>query len=351
MKNKLFDKKTIFFSLMGLMLVAVVTVVAAEVMIRFVSPQRYMYPRWEFSSRYGFEPFESTEMVHTLPGQWRYIYSINEYRYRGEAVPISDRYSATNIVALGDSYTFGQGVQDNEVFTAVMQRILDPEFNVINLGVSGWGLTQQIRRYYEFGRLYDPRVVILQFSSNDPSDNVRDRVTIVEDGRLRFQEAGRSINYLRRYLSQSVVLQKSQLYNLVRDAGYNFFYRSVVEDAQRTLVLEKDTAVPDEEQFYNELLEVFARSLSERGVYLIIIAVEEQLSGFPYIRDKVIDLEREGRLLYVRATQWFEDEQALQSPEGHLWGEEAHRIIGTKLSEIVGDLQLDGETTSLVPRQ
>ena len=340
-KNKLYDKKKILFFLMGLLLVGTITVVAAEVMIRFVSPQRSMYPRWEFSSRYGFEPFESTEMVHTLPGQWRYIYSINEYRYRGEAVPISDRYRETNVVVLGDSYTFGQGVQDNEVYTAVMQRILNPDFSVINLGVGGWGLTQQIRRYYEFGRLYEPRFVILQFSSNDPSDNVRDRVTIVEDGRFRFQEAGGSTNHLRKYLSRSIIFQKSQLYNLFRDAGYAFVNRSVMEDAQQELALDHDRGVPDEEQLYNELLEVFAKSLHERGVDLIVMAVEEQLSSFPHIRDKILDLESEGHLLYVDTAEWFDWSPGLpghyeeaMSPEGH-WGEEAHRLIGTKLSEIV----------------
>lgn len=335
MKTKFSDKKTSLFFLIGFLLVATVTVVAAEVMIRFVNPQMSMYPRWEFSSRYGFELFESTEMVHTLPGEWRYLYSINQYRYRGEVVPISDQYSEANILALGDSYTFGQGVQDNEVYTAVMQRILDPDFNVINLGVSGWGLTQQIRRYYEFGRLYEPRVVILQFSSNDPSDNVRDRVTIVEDGRFRFQEAGGSTNHLRKYLSRSIILQKSQLYNLVRDAGYKFFQSSVMEDAQRILALEQDTGVSDEEQLYNELLEVFAMSLHERGVDLIVIGVEEHLNRFPYIRDKVLELESSGQLLYVQTAEWFDYEEALRSPEGHRWGEEAHRIIGTKLSEIV----------------
>ena len=55
-----------------------------------------------------------------------------------------------NIVLLGDSYTFGFGVNDGNEFAAVMSRELSSDYNIINTGVGGWGLTQQIRRYYEF---------------------------------------------------------------------------------------------------------------------------------------------------------------------------------------------------------
>jgi hypothetical protein len=78
------------------------------------------------------------------------------------------------------------------------------------------GLAQHIRRFYEFGRLYDPSVVIVQFCNNDPRDNYRNRVTIVEDGKFVFRSSTFGLNFLKRFLSDSKI-QKSQLYNLIRD--------------------------------------------------------------------------------------------------------------------------------------
>lgn len=109
-------------------------------------------------------------MIQELPGKWRFTYKINEYGYRGASVGISSKYFETNIVILGDSYSFGHGVQDGEEYAAVMNGILKEHYNVINLAVGGYGLTQEIRRYYAFGQLYQPRLVLLQFAENDPED-------------------------------------------------------------------------------------------------------------------------------------------------------------------------------------
>jgi hypothetical protein len=43
----------------------------------------------------------------------------------------------------------------------------------------------EIRRYYDTGAAYDPRIVVLQFCDNDPSDNLANRVTVVENGNLK----------------------------------------------------------------------------------------------------------------------------------------------------------------------
>ena len=53
-------------------------------------------------------------------------------------------------------------------------------YNVINLGGSGWGLTQEIKRFYEFGQLYHPKVIILQFDETDPKDNFNYKLVEVE---------------------------------------------------------------------------------------------------------------------------------------------------------------------------
>src|SRR5580765_3695632 len=160
------------FALMSLVLSVLGVLLAAEVLLRCFYPQESMFPRWQFSPRYCTQLYENTTMLHERPGRWRFRYTTNEYQYRGQAVPISNVYERRNIVVLGDSYTFGHGVNDGEEYPAILAGKLKEGFDVVNLGVGGWGLTQEIRRFYEFGVLYRPRAVVLQFSANDPRDDL-----------------------------------------------------------------------------------------------------------------------------------------------------------------------------------
>ena len=63
-----------------------------------------------------------------------------EYAYRKPS-------SCQRILALGDSYTWGYGVGDDQIYTEVMERSLSerrPVWQVLNAGVSGWGTDRGI---------------------------------------------------------------------------------------------------------------------------------------------------------------------------------------------------------------
>ena len=155
--------------------------------------------------------------------------------------------------------------------------------------------------------------------------------------RFTFHNGGGTINWLRNYLSGSVI-QKSQVYNLVRDFGYRFFDRRIVSQQIATYRQSGSTDIPPEQEFYLDLFDFFVQDLSRRGVGVIMISVADQLDGFPHIRQKVDELHSSGLLRYTPTTEWFDDETALPSPEGHLWGREAHAIVGTELSKVVEQL-------------
>lgn len=330
--------KRFLATLIAALIAVVVVVVVGELMVRFIRPQRSMYPRWQFSSKYGAMLFPDREMVHERPGQWRFIYTTNANQCRGELIPISNSYERQNVLVLGDSYSFGNGVDDDEVYAAVLSEELGDGYDTVNLSVGGWGLTQHIRRFYEFGRLYDPSVVIVQFCNNDPRDNYKNGVTTIENGKFVFRNSTFGLNFLKRFLSDSKI-QKSQLYNLIRDPLYTRFARRTLTDAMRRAGEADPDSVPVEERLYNELLELFARDLNERGISLIVISVDGQMSSFPFIEEMVGELDSEGLLIYCGVLDWFEGKPHPQSPEGHIWGREAHRIIGTELAAVIRELE------------
>jgi len=307
-----------------------------ELVVRLFAPQKSLYPRWEYSEHYGSKLYKNTTMVHEKPGNWRFEYTINGYGYRGREVPISNIYNRKNIVLLGDSHAFGTGVNDGDEYAAILDGNSEGLFDVVNLAVGGWGLLQEIRKYYEFGRLYEPEIVILQFASNDPRDNFKNRVTLVEGDRFRFVNSDFAVNYLKKYLSHSWI-QKSQLYNYFRDTTYRFFERVHIEKSKQREEY-RGMGANVEEELYNKALAAFARDLARNNVTLVMIAVNGSLERFPLIRNQVSALDNEGLLKYIEVSDWFTGMSEYSSPEGHQWGVKAHRIIGENLSRIVKDI-------------
>ena len=329
-------KKKILFSVILTMILLGVVIVVGELSVRTINPQKVLHPRWKFSEKYGFELFENTQMVHERPGHWKFIYTINDFKYRGKLTPISGKYSKKNIIILGDSHSFGTGVNDGEEFAAVMGKELQDEFNVINLSVGGWGLTQQIRRYYEFGQLYLPKIVLLQFCENDPRDNFKNKVVIIENGKFKFQNSSNSINEIKKYLSESII-QKSQIYNLFRNDIYWFFANQKIN--KNIGLYKEDRGFDDEtlpeEQFYNELLELFIIDLNQKGITVMMISVENELDFYPTIKTKVSELISKELIDYLEVISWLKNISDYNTPEGHPWGGEAHSIIGRKIAKAI----------------
>ena len=78
------------------------------------------------------------------------------------------------ILVLGDSFTWGYGVSDADIFTELLERQLasrEPAWQVINTGVSGWGTDQQFLYFRDEGFRYEPDVVVLAcYLLNDPRE-------------------------------------------------------------------------------------------------------------------------------------------------------------------------------------
>lgn len=71
----------------------------------------------------------------------------------------------TRIVAVGDSFTFGNGVHVHEAWPAVLERRLGSE--VINLGVAGYGVDQQLLMLENRGLDFQPEIVLLGLHTPD----------------------------------------------------------------------------------------------------------------------------------------------------------------------------------------
>lgn len=86
--------------------------------------------------------------------------SINSLGFRGqELVPKGKRY---RVVCVGDSFTLGHGVQDDESYPALLER-MNPRIQTVNMGHSGYGLGQAALWFERDGVGLDADLVILAF--------------------------------------------------------------------------------------------------------------------------------------------------------------------------------------------
>lgn len=92
------------------------------------------------------------------------------------------RRDRDRIVLLGDSFVFGAEVDDAATLDARL-RALDPDREVINLGVSGYGHDQILLRWREHGRALDPDIVVLGYVD---VDTVRNTLSFRDAAKPRF---------------------------------------------------------------------------------------------------------------------------------------------------------------------
>lgn len=111
--------------------------------------------------------WKATTLGHSL--------SISSKGLRDREYSYEKNSGTKRILVLGDSYAWGYGVGDSEIFTEVLEAELagPPRiWQVLNTGVSGWGTDQEYLFLVDEGFRYSPDVVVLAyFHWNDPINN------------------------------------------------------------------------------------------------------------------------------------------------------------------------------------
>ncbi len=113
----------------------------------------------------------------------------NSKGIRGETEYSYEKSRRTRILILGDSFTFGDGVSDDETYAAQLQQML-PEVEVINFGVHGYGHDQMLLYWKQEGVRYRPDILILGFI---PEDAERNMIGFRDFSKPRFEWNGRSL--------------------------------------------------------------------------------------------------------------------------------------------------------------
>ena len=168
----------IYKSLSLLMLTVLISLGLAEGVTRlFFEPRtNEIAPVWltegasyKKDEELGWLPKANTQGQHNEQGKFESRFTTNAFGLRDTDHTLEKPEGIDRIVVLGDSFAWGFGVDDGEIFTDYLEAALD-KTEVINLGVTAYGITQEIAYLRRLGLKFDPDMVLLALVMNDIYD-------------------------------------------------------------------------------------------------------------------------------------------------------------------------------------
>jgi len=167
--------KKIIYSLGMIAFTAFSALAVAETFLRIFLPQQEDM-QWHLSdARYGFA------MKKNFHQNYRYIGSDFSMEVKTNSMGLRDKeydfgsLGQKRVLLLGDSFTFGYGVNVEDNFASKLAELLNDNgknWIVINAGHGGWGTLQESLYANDHFDLFKPDIIVLTFCGNDPSDDL-----------------------------------------------------------------------------------------------------------------------------------------------------------------------------------
>ena len=174
-------KRTIFFNLLLMIASIIATLLIAECIFRLVSPQN-LTGSWFVSTDNGLLVNKSSgTSKHQLEN--RIVrYSFYEPNFRG--TPIKE--GGIKILVVGDSFTFGLLLEEEDTYVHHLQQFTDMEFGegvfqYLNAAVGGWGTADYVAYIEDFRNIVKPDIILVFFNGMDINRSVNRGIYTLSD--------------------------------------------------------------------------------------------------------------------------------------------------------------------------
>ena len=153
---------------------------------------------------------------------YRIAYAINKQGLRDEVYLEQKPEGTFRILVLGDSFVFGHGVEQDEVFTEVAEKELRAKglnVEIINAGVFNYGTDNELLWFKELRGKFRPDLVFLLVFPNDCTDNLSHGFYSLSpdsrDGNLSDLKVQFDPERLRRFAAEGTPADRIPLYRSV----------------------------------------------------------------------------------------------------------------------------------------
>ena len=186
-----------------------VMLLICELVVRFFFAQELAPVKFMYDKDIGLIHVPHLKGSEYFPGVYDFDFSNGENGFRTTTKnPIPD-FVNKKVMLIGDSFTYGKGVNDEETFAYRLQEsLLKDSFEIINAGVEGRGTDYSLRAYQLYKDEYQPNTVIYFAHYNDLADNIREGYfEVVNDSTLTPKTFENFTG------GKKEMLRKSKLYN------------------------------------------------------------------------------------------------------------------------------------------
>ncbi len=279
---------------------------------------------------------------------------INSRGLRDREFSLEKPANTRRILCLGGSFTAGYGVQAEQTFPKVLERLLNSDsddsvaWEVLNGGVGSTGTAHQLAFFNAEGFEYSPDIVLLCFSQQtDYWDNARSGLYSIEDGRLVKHDApktrARTIQQIAEWIPlYNSFFARSHLLNLIKSRVARYHYRDL---ARRIAVPGDEGALEEaERELTRRLLVSLHDAAVARGGRMMMIAIplpdswdyyDETLELFAYMESTGV------AFVDVSAALRGGCERGLQVyyPGDRHWTEAGHRLVAESIYQYLAAVE------------
>lgn len=355
--------KSAVLNLSLLMVSVIATYALGEIVVRVWMPQP-MLPRYVTDAPYGIRNNMPNMSIWHSSSDYRVNVRTNSHGVRNDRdIPYEKTPGTFRIVGLGDSFALGYEVEQEDTYLYQLEKQLHDrgftQVEVINLGVSGFGTSEELITLREEGFKYNPDLVLLGYFVNDIDNNVMSNLYSLKGDTLQREAA----TYLpavelrkRLYATPGYryLADNSQLLNLFRNylsymiqqnlARQNRQKEQKSDDRNNRGALEAAMALAQyEAKLTARLLDEIYISCEQRGVPFLLMNIPTTetktnsiFSNIPidHMRhmDKILYLDTQkivGPYLGQRPIQW-------EKWHGH-WRPWVHHLVAETLADMVAD--------------
>jgi len=161
------------------------TCIILEILLRIVYGNQpvFLYPQvMHVPTSYGYKLKPNQEGTFTLDKPVR----SNSYGFRDYEWNVPKKPGTYRIMCLGDSFTFGNAVREEDTYPKVLERELrigGKRFEVISTAIGGWATFHELDFLKAEGLRYEPDMIIIGFFMNDFGARSDTSHNLTNDGR------------------------------------------------------------------------------------------------------------------------------------------------------------------------
>ena len=183
--------KKLIFAIVSFVMVVIVAALVTEAALRvrelFDKNRGLKNCMGDINRKYwhSFKPNSRFRLVASKNNEFDVAVRINNYGFRGRDISIDKAPGVTRIMAIGDSFTFGVGAEEDETIPSLIEKDLRANGANVEVVNAGFGSYSPVLHYLKLRDEYlefRPDIVILFFDFSDLADDWRAERSLVYDG-------------------------------------------------------------------------------------------------------------------------------------------------------------------------